>query len=143
MLAAVVAGVLRGEGRDEPAVVSRAGSPHRTRLHLTAANPDARKRDHLLRHFAICYATSGLTTPVNRLLKAPQVYSRALSSVVNAQPAHQTPRPVFRSQDIGDSPAAAHHTPKPEEPVYDTLGTYTNRTGPQSSTIARESTGSL
>ncbi len=77
----------------------------------------------LLRRFVVCYATSGLTTPVNRLLKAPEVYSRTLSSVVNAQPTHQTPHPTpphAMSQGIGSTPAAAqdnHHTPKPEEPL--------------------------
>ncbi len=79
----------------------------------------------LLRRFAVCNATSGLTTPVNRLLKAPGVYSRALSSVVNAQQgAPDTPTPPHAmSQDIGSTPAAApdnHHTPKPEE--HDTRG---------------------
>ncbi len=63
-------------------------------LHLAADSSGARERGRLQRHFAVCNATSGLTTPVNRLLKAPEVYSRALSSVVNAQPAHQTPHPT-------------------------------------------------
>ncbi len=63
-------------------------------LRLAADGSGARDRDRLLRHFAVCNATSALTTPVNRLLKAPEVYSRALSSVVNAQPAHQTPHPT-------------------------------------------------
>ncbi|SHE24791.1 Hypothetical protein ACGLYG10_1000 [Actinomyces glycerinitolerans] len=68
-----------------------AGSSFQAWLHLAADSSGARERGRLLRRVAVCYATSGLTTPVNRLLKAPEVYSRALSSVVNAQPAHQTP----------------------------------------------------
>ncbi len=70
-----MAGVLRGDGPGEPA-----GSPRRKCL---PGAPGARKRVHLERHFTVCNATSGLTTPVNRLLKGPEVYSRALSSVVN------------------------------------------------------------
>nr|WP_257210499.1 Fic family protein [Actinomyces ruminis] len=74
----VVAGVLRGEGPGEPA-----GSPRRACLPAAPLSGSG----------FICNATSGLTTPVNGLLKGPKVYSRTLSSVVNAQPAQQTPQP--------------------------------------------------
>ncbi len=89
-------------------------------LHLAADGSAARKRVHLERHFAVCNATSGLTTPVNRLLKAPGVYSRALSSVVNVQPAHQTPHPTpchVPGHRQHSCPSPRHHTPKPEEPL--------------------------
>ncbi len=125
LVGVVVAGVLRGEGRDEPGVVSCAGPPRQNARPGCTWLPTAPAPGSgtvccatpgLLRRFAICNATSGLTTPVNRLLKAPGVYSRALSSVVNARPAHQTPHPTpchAMSQDIGSTPAAARDTTPP------------------------------
>ncbi len=79
----------------------------------------------LLRRFAICNATSGLTTPVNRLLKAPGVYSRALSSVVNAQPTHQTPHPT-PCHVPGNR---QHSCPSPRQPPHPQTGRATSPLG--------------
>ncbi|CED91791.1 Hypothetical protein AAM4_1959 [Actinomyces succiniciruminis] len=85
-----------------PAAFTSPHARHATRLrpqtHRQArleAGPPTTPLPGLLRRFLVCYAASGLTTPVNRLLKEPQVHSRTSSSVVNAQPAHQTPHPVL------------------------------------------------